>query len=877
MKKLFTLLFLISIVTFSWSQDHTVLTSGQTFVPQHITVFNGQTVEWQNTGGNHNVNATQAAYPNNPESFGNSVGAGWTFQHTFGAAGFYNYHCDPHVSIGMTGTVTVLNTLYPIGLVTADSDGNGEADSVGVDCSITGVVYGIDMQGGGNIQFTIIGSDNEGIGLFSSNDFGYTVTEGDEVTISGTISSFNGLAQISPDTLILNSSGNTLVTPTDVTALDETTESQLVRLTNVTLVDPADWTGSGSFNVDVTDGTNTYTLRLDSDVDLASMPAPVGTFNVTGLGGQYDNSDPYTSGYQLLPRYAADIELVQMPTTPALMITGVVDPQPGGSGAKAIELYALQDIPDMSIYGVGAANNGGGTDSVEFSFPADAVTAGTCITYTDSSNATKFLEFFGVDATYLVSTAAGINGNDAIELFENGTLIDVFGDADVDGVGTDWEYTDGFAYRKSGMMPSTTFVVSDWVYSGVDALQSSTFQPNTDFLIPFPLCTYSPVAPTQIEANDDNVTLDIDVASNIDILANDVVPSGITTTSIVTMPTQGTATTNGAPQFDITYTPTMGFCGQDSLVYEICDANGCAQASVYITIECPPSYPAYDIGTVVGDSDGDGLADSLGITCELTGVVYGGDLDGNDGISFTIIDANGDGIKVFEHTDVSDYIVVEGDEITVQGEISQFNGLTQMRPAVIGLNSVNNTLVTPTDVTALGEDTESQLIRMTNMTLVDATQWTGSGSGFNVDITDGTNTFQMRIDNDVDLYSAAAPVGTFHVTGIGGQYDSSDPYTEGYQILPRYVADIEEAVATNNPELGNQINVFPNPTKASLHITSEVQLDNIRVVNILGQQIVDLHQPNTAETLNVSDWQSGIYVITFISGNQVWTSQFVKQ
>ena len=79
--------------------------------------------------------------------------------------------------------------------------------------------------------------------------------------VRGEIGQFNGLTQINPDTLWMVSAGNALFDPTVVTALDETTESQLVTIENLTIVDPADWSNSGSgFNVDVTDGTNTYTL-----------------------------------------------------------------------------------------------------------------------------------------------------------------------------------------------------------------------------------------------------------------------------------------------------------------------------------------------------------------------------------------------------------------------------------------------------------------------------------------------------------------------------------------------------------------------------------------------------------------------------------------
>ncbi|MGB0311618.1 MAG: hypothetical protein ACPGCW_03600, partial [Schleiferiaceae bacterium] len=37
--------------------------------------------------------------------------------------------------------------------------------------------------------------------------------------------------------------------------------------------------------------------------------------------------------------------------------------------------------------------------------------------------------------------------------------------------------------------------------------------------------------------------------------------------------------------------------------------------------------------------------------------------------------------------------------------------------------------------------------------------------------------------------------------GIGGQYDWSAPHDEGYQLLPRYIADITPAAAVWVPEI----------------------------------------------------------------------------
>ncbi|MGH8948210.1 MAG: hypothetical protein ACRDXF_05055, partial [Acidimicrobiia bacterium] len=66
-------------------------------------------------------------------------------------------------------------------------------------------------------------------------------------------------------------------------------------------------------------------------------------------------------------------------TTGDLVITGVVDGPLTGGLPKAVELYVVNDIPDLSIYGMGSANNGGDTDGQEFAFSAVPAVAGDFI------------------------------------------------------------------------------------------------------------------------------------------------------------------------------------------------------------------------------------------------------------------------------------------------------------------------------------------------------------------------------------------------------------------------------------------------------------------------------------------------------------------
>ncbi|MBU2993318.1 ExeM/NucH family extracellular endonuclease [Octadecabacter sp. 1_MG-2023] len=189
----------------------------------------------------------------------------------------------------------------------------------------------------------------------------------------------------------------------------------------------------------------------------------------------------------------------------SLIITGVLDGPLSGGLPKAVELFVTADIADLSSYGLGSANNGGGSDGEEFTFPAVAVTAGSYI-YVASETA-GFTEFMGFAPDYTAG-ALSVNGDDAIELYAFGSVIDLFGDINVDGNGQPWEYLDGWAARNPGATASSTFDVADWTLSGANAFDGQTS--NATAATPFPTGSFENVvtAPTfvinEIDADQDS-------------------------------------------------------------------------------------------------------------------------------------------------------------------------------------------------------------------------------------------------------------------------------------------------------------------------------------------------------------------------------------
>lgn len=115
MKKSTTLLCALMIVgALSAQTTYHVSAQNDSFSPNSLSISVGDSVIFTNVQGTHNVNGTTATFPSNPASFGNSVGTGWTYGVKFTVPGHYDYRCDLHFSMGMTGTIDVSDTTMGI-------------------------------------------------------------------------------------------------------------------------------------------------------------------------------------------------------------------------------------------------------------------------------------------------------------------------------------------------------------------------------------------------------------------------------------------------------------------------------------------------------------------------------------------------------------------------------------------------------------------------------------------------------------------------------------------------------------------------------------------------------------------------------------------
>lgn len=254
----------------------------------------------------------------------------------------------------------------------------------------------------------------------------------------------------------------------------------------------------------------TVTAPTNFEVSLTSGSGFAGSVTVTQTSGTVASTEVFVrlAAGLTVGAYNGDITVSSSPAadqtvaltgnvfgaaTNALVLVGVYDGPLTGGVPKGIELMALADIPDLSVFGISSVFNGGGSSAgtVTYNFPADAVAAGDRIYLTN--DATGFTSFFGFAPTY-TDNVVNVNGDDAIELYEGTTIIDTFGtvDCDPNASGTtcpEWEYLDGWAYRVDNTGPDGGFVLANWTFSGANQLEGGVTNDATT--APYPIATYT--------------------------------------------------------------------------------------------------------------------------------------------------------------------------------------------------------------------------------------------------------------------------------------------------------------------------------------------------------------------------------------------------
>ena len=505
-----------------------------------------------------------------------------------------------------------------------------------------------------------------------------------------------------------------------------------------------------------------------------------------------------------------------------MIITGAFDGPLTGGSPKAVEIYVINDIADLSTYGIGSANNGGGTDGEELSFSGSA-TAGDFIYVAYEAAAGDFNTYFGFAPDFTDPTAVNVNGDDALELFYNGAVIDTFGDINTDGTGTAWDYLDGWAYRNNSTGPDgTSFVLSNWSFSGINATDGCTDNTTCSSVFPIGTFTYSGTpcgtalgtatftCAATTTANTDGVTV------NIPYTGSDATITSVTTTSGGTVGGDDPATnTDGT----ITITGlTEGSDWDITLNGGNCDG---------ITVS----------GTV-------SAAECLPTACtDLTGV--------SNQFDIVQITAN----------DETDNWSLSSGEYYINGYCSGCTNATTDSWLVFGPIDMSSAINTELVFNSVEGYSGSDLVVFYTESYSgapDTTSWTTAQT-----ITSGSDGY----------YNIGIP-STGSSVYLGIQYvDGDGTYSSWTLSNAGIYADSCPTLSASKYEIEG-FAMYPNPTSLGyVMLSSKTNAKmNVAVFDILGKQVLN---ETVSNKLNVSSLTSGVYIMKVSQENAVSTRKLV--
>lgn len=316
----------------------------------------------------------------------------------------------------------------------------------------------------------------------------------------------------------------------------------------------------------------------------------------------------------------------------------------------------------------------------------------------------------------------------------------------------------------------------------------------------------------------------------------------------------------------------------------------------YVAFENPPVIvmdPHYPIGTI-NTEDANGVADSNGVRCWISGTTVGYNRRGS-GHEFVLVDMSSgsqEGVTVFEFSPVNGYSFQEGDSLMILGDVSQFNGLVQFRPDSIVVLQSGLTLPTPIIANTMNASTENKLVSVTDDFVLLSLPSTTSSSNFTA--TNGVDTMTIRIDSDSDIEDSLAVAALPWVIGdtlcgmigVGGQFDNSSPFTDGYQFFPRSWNDItfcRNTTSLEEVDAITEVSIYPNPTNSNITIehngfsSNEVRFE-IRDLSGRTIKAVKLTSPSSANRIDIdlSDAANGIYFLNIIDGENRRIEKIIK-
>ena len=76
-------------------------------------------------------------------------------------------------------------------------------------------------------------------------------------------------------------------------------------------------------------------------------------------------------------------------------------------------------------------------------------------------------------------------------------------------------------------------------------------------------------------------------------------------------------------------------------------------------------------------------------------------------------------------------------------------------------------------------------------------------------------------------------------------------------------------------QLSNKTQIYPNPAKNQVSITSDMVIGQLFLRNLRGEMLKSIFINNNELKLDISELRSGIYILEFVHKNMVWNKKII--
>ncbi|MFD1737017.1 DUF6359 domain-containing protein [Bacillus salitolerans] len=481
----------------------------------------------------------------------------------------------------------------------------------------------------------------------------------------------------------------------------------------------------------------------------------------------------------------------------------------GGSYNKAIELYnGTGSEINLSSYTLEIYSNGASEASNTLSLSGTLANSETYVLAHPSSDP-AILAIADVQNGSVIN----FNGDDALVLKNNGTVIDSFGQVGVDP-GSSWGgiTVDKTLVRKADIVtgdanPTDSFDPSiEWDVNAKDTfsfLGTHTVNNNQE---PDPVKDYVTVA--EAIANNSGIakvqgyivgtvsgstSFDLEapftLATNI-ALADSPTETDITKMIPVQLPTGEIRTGLNLVDNPSNLGAKIEITGSLEAYYTL---PGLKSPSAYTILQPgSPVDPQPDPTETITIEQARQYANGTEVTVE--GIVTADNAAIGGGKLSTYIQDTTAGINLYSNTSQD---LKEGDRVKVTGTLAEYKGLKEIMPSAIEVLGQNENLPEAKSITladlqsmATAEPLEGQLVKLNGF--VQSVPSSPAGGGYNVSFIDSEfNSTTLRVMEGTNAIGSIHEGKWYEVTAIVSQFDS-------YQILPRKAEDIQ--LAPEQPE-----------------------------------------------------------------------------